>query len=177
MRYTITRATSFQRPERAVHQQHKLKRTAEALLLTALAPQNRALPAGVLAEQNAHGKRREAAGCARDGKMVRLHGGRHGAECAPRGEGLRGEHLVEQLLHFAEKAHQAAEILVAVPCGALKAAAEHPVVVAVDADLRRVVMGSKGFLFHVILLCTEKCRQSGRKGSCAIGSSPQTVTV
>ena len=77
----------------------------------------------------------------------------------------------------AQNVRRVAEILVAVPCGALKAAAEHPVVVAVDADLRRVVMGSKGFLFHVILLCTEKCRQSGRKGSCAIGSSPQTVTV
>ena len=47
---------SFLCGEGAVHQQNKLECAAEALLLSALDPDDRALPAGVLPEQDAHDK-------------------------------------------------------------------------------------------------------------------------
>ena len=94
---------SFLCGEGAVHQQNKLECAAEALLLSALDPDDRALPAGVLPEQDAHDKGSEAGRASASWQTAAAGADGTERKSAPLGEGLHGERLIEQLLHLAEK--------------------------------------------------------------------------
>ena len=93
----------------AVQEQGQLQGAAEALLLAALGPEDGALPAGVLPEEDADIKggqlpRRALLHLAMG--LLRLH---HRAKAPHGGKSLGRQLLVQEMLHLLEKIHQADE--------------------------------------------------------------------
>ena len=130
----------------AVQEQGQLQGTAEAFLLAALGPEDGALPAGVLPEEDADIKggqlpRRTLLHLAMG--LLRLH---HRAKAPHGGKSLGRQLLVQEMLHLLEKIHQADERHLSHPSSALQAALQHAVWIGVHTDMDRIA----GHSFHLL---------------------------
>lgn len=130
----------------AVQEQGQLQGAAEAFLLAALGPEDGALPAGVLPEEDADIKggqlpRRTLLHLAMS--LLRLH---HRAKAPHGGKSLGRQLLVQEMLHLLEKIHQADERHLSHPSGALQAALQHAVWIGVHTDMDRIA----GHSFHLL---------------------------
>lgn len=130
----------------AVQEQGQLQGAAEAFLLAALGPEDGALPAGVLPEEDADIKggqlpRRTLLHLAMG--LLRLH---HRAKAPHGGKSLGRQLLVQEMLHLLEKIHQADERHLSHPSGALQAALQHAVWIGVHTDMDRIA----GHSFHLL---------------------------
>lgn len=130
----------------AVQEQGQLQGAAEAFLLAALGPEDGALPAGVLPEEDADIKggqlpRRTLLHLAMG--LLRLH---HRAKAPHGGKSLGRQLLVQEMLHLLEKIHQADERHLSHPSSALQTALQHAVWIGVHTDMDRIA----GHSFHLL---------------------------